>query len=699
MGDEAAQWLDRWSIEVRTKEPGAHATIVERHHDVLRRMLLRVEDQLKQEGVSVMPFEMILGETVLAKNLLTSVAGVSPYQAVYGRLPPIMLEFEPLSETQLDDMGAGIPGVSKGHHRLRELAVAAMVDATARQRIERAMKARTRRTTDSLQLKKDDLVEFHRPPLSKDDSGWRGPASVVDVEGGTVTIKWQGRFMQNRVQDVRRALVLLAMLTNHDGDWANASPTQTLTSFTDHLNKRVLRLGWIQANGWLRVEGNRQHGVILLALLHVAACGLHLKGCIGGRLGQGVSVLEGVAEMDESLLWWWVTGRPKTSWYLRSAATGRLSLTEIFGDDWPRVSFVQFLLTTDDQVQRIRQGEPEVANIGGPFDPEFPMPQRKDPDEAMSTTSSKSSVEGPRTPRGPDASDAKMRQPVSPASSARTRTPKRGDGVPTTPTKDDNMTPYPSATSTPRTRTPRRNPKTPRQQNDKHDNDNNDRQRQHKRDHASPDDNDEERPRQQSRTTPPAVLPIASASGPAGADDDDDDVADQDSQATTVDYGDIDLFVKELSSWNAEAWKTEFGYLSCAAERLENLGATEALDSVLPNPDVWHDDNVSDETHDTHDDFVELALPSSLCAFPSVSNAPDHGQGHITVLRFMTSGETQVLIEREMNVLTLQEAKANQSSCKQAMTDELKRWHGLKAFERQERRAATNVLDSRLVLK
>eukprot|EP00972_Heterocapsa_arctica_P083796 12348497-Heterocapsa_arctica.AAC.1 len=64
---------------------------------------------------------------------------MSPYQALYGRMPPIMAEFEPLSDTQLDDVSSGIPGVSRHHHRLREIAVQTMVDLTAKQRVERAM--------------------------------------------------------------------------------------------------------------------------------------------------------------------------------------------------------------------------------------------------------------------------------------------------------------------------------------------------------------------------------------------------------------------------------------------------------------------------------------------------------------------------------------------------------------------------------
>jgi len=73
MSDEAAQWMDHWNIQMRAKEPGAHANIVERHHDLLRRMLLRVETQLADERMGNIPFSMILAECTLAKNLLLSV--------------------------------------------------------------------------------------------------------------------------------------------------------------------------------------------------------------------------------------------------------------------------------------------------------------------------------------------------------------------------------------------------------------------------------------------------------------------------------------------------------------------------------------------------------------------------------------------------------------------------------------------------
>ena len=99
--EEVSQFLDRVFVQLKTKAPGEHAQMVERHHEVLRRLLLRVESQLAQETIAV-PFKALLSECVLAKNVMTTVAGQTPYRALYGREPPGLSEFEPAIETQLD---------------------------------------------------------------------------------------------------------------------------------------------------------------------------------------------------------------------------------------------------------------------------------------------------------------------------------------------------------------------------------------------------------------------------------------------------------------------------------------------------------------------------------------------------------------------------------------------------------------------
>ena len=123
----------------------------------------------------------------------SSVGGTSPYQAVFGRVPPVLSEFEPASETQLGDSPAGAPGVSRGQHRLREISLNSMVDFTAKMRLERVMASKARASHEQHALKEGDLVGFYREPAAKDEFGWKGLAKLVAV-GPPATVRWQDRF-------------------------------------------------------------------------------------------------------------------------------------------------------------------------------------------------------------------------------------------------------------------------------------------------------------------------------------------------------------------------------------------------------------------------------------------------------------------------------------------------------------------------
>eukprot|EP00973_Karenia_brevis_P001872 255043-Karenia_brevis.AAC.1 len=71
--------------------------------------------QLKEEKIKI-PLDQVVAECFIVKNMFVSVSGASPYQALYGRVPPLLAEFEPASEGQVDDASAGIPGISRHHH-------------------------------------------------------------------------------------------------------------------------------------------------------------------------------------------------------------------------------------------------------------------------------------------------------------------------------------------------------------------------------------------------------------------------------------------------------------------------------------------------------------------------------------------------------------------------------------------------------
>ena len=112
--------------------------MVERHHELLRQTLHKLEEQLKEEGIAV-PFSVVVYEAVLAKNAFISVGEHTPYRALYGRDSQLTAEFEPDSETQLDDTSRGVPGHSRHNLRIREIATQSMLQASAQQRLQRAL--------------------------------------------------------------------------------------------------------------------------------------------------------------------------------------------------------------------------------------------------------------------------------------------------------------------------------------------------------------------------------------------------------------------------------------------------------------------------------------------------------------------------------------------------------------------------------
>ncbi len=75
------------------KPKGAHDVVVERHHEIFRQTPHRVLAEAKSESLAV-PFRHCVWESMWAKNCLTHIDGFTPYNAVFGRQPPILPPIE-----------------------------------------------------------------------------------------------------------------------------------------------------------------------------------------------------------------------------------------------------------------------------------------------------------------------------------------------------------------------------------------------------------------------------------------------------------------------------------------------------------------------------------------------------------------------------------------------------------------------------
>ena len=202
--DNMRTWLDRAGTILSLKPKNTHTWMVETHHDILRQLYVRIKAQCEEEGLAY-DDEDILTQAVIAKNLLTTVGRYSPQQAVFGKQPGILPDSTTVAST-MEDADEGL--FARQSHRLREIAVSEMITVSARDRIERANKSRTRDSAVLHDYHQDDKVEYWREPPSKGLSGWRGPATVVKVDpNGDVHVKYQSLIHTCRQQDVRPAML------------------------------------------------------------------------------------------------------------------------------------------------------------------------------------------------------------------------------------------------------------------------------------------------------------------------------------------------------------------------------------------------------------------------------------------------------------------------------------------------------------
>ena len=114
-----------------------------------------------------------------------------------------------------------------------------MVETTAKEIMQRAMRSRTRPAINTTDWKVGDTVEFFRPTSSKEASGWRGPAIITHIEGdGTTHVKWQGSNLICRMQDIRPTLIHHSMLELYAFNTALAeTPFNTVLTYIKQMNQ------------------------------------------------------------------------------------------------------------------------------------------------------------------------------------------------------------------------------------------------------------------------------------------------------------------------------------------------------------------------------------------------------------------------------------------------------------------------------
>ena len=354
--DESTAYFQLRGITKRTSAPKQHTRIADRKIAVLRDTIHKLSTQLAEEGMAV-PFERILHEATFALNALTSVNGCSPYVAVLGRTPALLPADDIVMSDSLPDE------VSRHTHRLREVAVQAIAEGSARERMHRAMRAQTKPAGEELDYKVGQQVDFWREPASKDSSGWRGPATITDLTRlvhGRIGIRTSSdQMITCRVQDLRPTLAFLTeellAFFNPDIESPVASRAgqaqQTIQQFVDNLKPgSVLTMGHVRsADGhWHETPATAMHQHAFQAAMYVAEVVFNLSSVAAVRCANGVRSLTAREEFVNSMtLLWQLQGSRQIDFFHSDSC--RLSVVAVSGQDWPGVRLIQYMCVPDQE--------------------------------------------------------------------------------------------------------------------------------------------------------------------------------------------------------------------------------------------------------------------------------------------------------------------------------------------------------------
>ena len=342
LDDESSTWYFQVrGIEKRTSAVHQHTRIADRRVQILRLSIHKIITQLSEEGIA-MPSVRVLAEATFVINALSNVSGASPYVAVLGRSPALLPELGPQSLIN-DDRDEHCP--IRHAAKLRALAISTITENTARERLRSALKTHTKPSGG-------DRAEYYREPTQKDVSGWRGPATVVDLtrlEHGRVGVRTSTDQVLNcRVQDIRHRLAYLSELQAPLSSSSGKAQEYLQETIEQLKLGTVLILGHVMepSGRWLTSSQSTKHGMMLQSALFVAAHVFQLSDVVAVRIARGVKTLSTKPEYTHTLTLWQGQPMDKSINYLE-AEDSKLSTESLLGERWQEARVVQFLSTAD----------------------------------------------------------------------------------------------------------------------------------------------------------------------------------------------------------------------------------------------------------------------------------------------------------------------------------------------------------------
>ena len=395
-GDHAGAELERLSIIRRLKgsDPAGRHTgtgLAERHIGLTKLAMLKIKAECDIQGLIVESGD-IAYEAAMAQNLVLEYGGVTPAMAVFGRHPRGFSEFEDNSTTFITGAADNSVELFEQALRLRSFAVQAIHRCVVEDRLARASHARTQQHDLAALRLGSKTVDVFRPPQVRGESGWRGPADLlqVDVNNGTAVIIWQGRPYLLPLRHVRCHLpVVTALSIFAAGMMDQEELIGDMISFMDLVDNnsygKLINQGLVyDSRDRLRLVPTDWKDEATTPKLYLLAESsakqlFGLERIDGLRCGTALKKLLPVVRCRYSLLVSWQRGLRTDLTYEEIEPTKTINLMKRFGNAWENTSCVQLYVyqkVIEDDAKK--QDRPPAASTA-PSTPPAPPPRWSPP--------------------------------------------------------------------------------------------------------------------------------------------------------------------------------------------------------------------------------------------------------------------------------------------------------------------------------
>ena len=361
--DRAKEHLKRLGTHLQVRAPEQHARLAEARQSMLRHVMHLTETELARHNATI-PFRRLYGEALFVVNAFSFYNGVSPYNALTGRQPACLPEFE-----NIDFQKDGEQSDGQRERRIREVAIEAITQSTAVAKVNRALKTQT--TVDGSRLyKRGDLIDFHRPTATKDEhGGWNGPYSVLrnEPERGRVVCTSGKRHHEINVRypDARLTLFMEAIWTMEVGRDNDAM--DTVLDYISRLQtgKAAETFGYTGPQFRLTTATQRAPRMHL-ALQYVIRNFFRIQDVFAIRVGNCTPRVSKCEEADSCVLVYYASDADPEFYYYETADTA-LDLQDITCSNKSRI--LQFLIKKGCQLCIDDYTDTDIARVLSPFPP------------------------------------------------------------------------------------------------------------------------------------------------------------------------------------------------------------------------------------------------------------------------------------------------------------------------------------------